>query len=97
MTCVSGLPCMRSSGGPEPPTRKWIRAPEVSMSLVVKPSNMAGVSLSFGRGPEKGAVLFPQQLRELVHVAQLFDLPQELEHRIGLLLVQAAPCGALAE
>src|SRR5205814_7598480 len=39
MTCVSGLQCSSSSGWPEQPTRKWMRAPAPSMSRVVKPSN----------------------------------------------------------
>src|SRR3954467_6476774 len=39
--CVNGLPCNSSSGGPLPPCTVMMRAPEVSISRLVKPSSTA--------------------------------------------------------
>src|SRR4051812_42258974 len=39
--CVNGLPCSSSRGGPLPPCTVTMRAPEVTISLFVKPSSTA--------------------------------------------------------
>ena len=39
--CVNGLPCISSSGGPLPPVTVTMRAPQVLISVRVKPSSIA--------------------------------------------------------
>src|SRR5512140_266729 len=92
ITCVSGLPCSSSNGGPLPPWRRWIVAPSTGMSVVVKFSNMK-CSLPQGGG----GVLLAKELRQLVHVLELLDLPDQVQHRLRLRLVEPAPGRALAE
>jgi len=41
ITCVSGIPCSSSRGGPLPPRTPWIDAPAVEMSNSSNRSNMA--------------------------------------------------------
>jgi hypothetical protein len=41
VTWVNGLPCSSKSGGPSPPWRRLMRAPLVTISVRVKPSNMS--------------------------------------------------------
>ena len=44
-TWVKGLPCISSTGGPLPPWTATMRAPPVSISVLVKPSNIPAPSI----------------------------------------------------
>src|SRR6266540_6669838 len=92
ITCVSGLPCSSSNGGPDPPCRKWMRAPDVSISRTWKRSNT-----SFAATGASIAALPAQQRGELANVGQRVDAPDRVEHPLRMRAIKAAPLRALPE
>src|SRR4051812_18817349 len=88
ITCVSGLPCRSSKGGPRPPWRRLMRAPAASIEVWVKPSNIG----SFRAARDETTVaLLTQETGQLAPIGELIDAPHGIDHRLRLLCIQSTP------
>src|SRR6185437_1676407 len=64
-----------------------MRAPDVSISAVVKPSNIARLTL----------LRDAQQARQVTKIVELVDAPREIEHALRRIAVEPAPARASAK